>query len=315
MSVGLRAAWRSPRQSSSHQPSRGRGASGGWLEGPHRQLEEPPPCPITTAAAPPAARRARSPPSSPWSPIPAALAVSGLVVAQSSYSAYSATTVNPTSNWATGTVALTDDDNNTAAFTASNLKPGSTGTRCIVVSSTGSLPSSVKLYGTGAATTKALASDINLTITQGTGGSFGSCTGYTPLTTGSSVYSGTLAGFGSHRHRLHQRGRHAGTPPASPPAPPPRPAPTSSPTASRPRPRTTPRAAPRPSASPGRRRTADPQHPGERGRPRAQGHARRRRAWPSRSAGPGRQPIRSPASTRAVTEFSGGASGQSQASS
>ena len=129
--------------------------------------------------------------------VPVALVASGLVVAQSSYSAYSATTVNPSSNWATGTVALTDDDNNTAAFTASNLKPGSTGTRCIVVSSTGSLPSSVKLYGTGAATTKALASDINLTVTQGTGGSFGSCTGYTPLATGSSVYSGTLAGFGS----------------------------------------------------------------------------------------------------------------------
>ncbi|GAB2595018.1 hypothetical protein [Microlunatus antarcticus] len=129
--------------------------------------------------------------------VPVALAASGLVVAQSSYSAYSATTVNPTSNWATGTVALADDDNNTAAFTATNLKPGSTGTRCIVVSSTGSLPSSVKLYGTGAATTKALASDINLTITQGTGGSFGSCTGYTPLTSGSSVYSGTLAGFGT----------------------------------------------------------------------------------------------------------------------
>ena len=129
--------------------------------------------------------------------VPVALVASGLVVAQSSYSAYSATTVNPSSNWATGTVALTDDDNNTAAFTASNLKPGSTGTRCIVVSSTGSLPSSVKLYGTGAATTKALASDINLTVTQGTRGSFGSCTGYTPHATGSSVYSGTLAGFGS----------------------------------------------------------------------------------------------------------------------
>jgi hypothetical protein len=129
--------------------------------------------------------------------IPAALAVSGLVVAQSSYSAYSATTVNPTSNWATGTVALTDDDANTAAFTASNLKPGSTGSRCIVVSSTGTLPASVKLYGTSAATTKALASSINLTVTQGTGGSFGSCAGYTPLATGSSVYSGTLADFGS----------------------------------------------------------------------------------------------------------------------
>ena len=129
--------------------------------------------------------------------IPAALPVSGLVVAQSSNSAYTATTVNPTSNRATGTVALGDDDNNTAAFTAANLKPGSTGTRCIVVSSTGSLPASVKLYGTGAATTKALANDINLTVTQGTGGSFGSCTGYTPLTSGSAVYSGTLAGFGS----------------------------------------------------------------------------------------------------------------------
>ena len=129
--------------------------------------------------------------------VPVALAASGLVVAQSSYSAYSATTVNPASNWATGTVALTDDDNNTAAFTATNLKPGSTGSRCIVVSSTGSLPSSVKLYGTGAATTKALASDINLTVTQGTGGSFGSCTGYTPLTNGSGVSSGTLADFGA----------------------------------------------------------------------------------------------------------------------
>jgi hypothetical protein len=129
--------------------------------------------------------------------IPAALAVSGLVVAQSSYSAYSATTVNPTSNWATGTVALTDDDSNTAAFTASNLKPGSTGSRCIVVSSTGTLPASVKLYGTAAATTKALASSINLNVTQGTGGSFGSCSGFTPLGSGSGVYTGTLADFGS----------------------------------------------------------------------------------------------------------------------
>jgi hypothetical protein len=130
--------------------------------------------------------------------VPAALAASGLVVAQSSYSAYSATTVNPTNNWATGTVALSDDDNNTAAFSASNLKPGSTGSRCIVVSSTGTLPASVKLYGTGAATTNALASNIVLTITQGTGGSAaGGCAGFTALPTGSGVYSGTLSDFGS----------------------------------------------------------------------------------------------------------------------
>jgi len=124
------------------------------------------------------------------------LAVSGGLVWQASYSAFSATTTNPTSNWASGTVALSDDDSNTALFTASNLKPGSTGTKCIAVTSNGSLASTVKLYGTGAATTNALSSSINLTITQGTGGTFANnCSGFTPLGTGSSVFSGTLAGF------------------------------------------------------------------------------------------------------------------------
>jgi hypothetical protein len=157
---------------------------------------------MSNTAAAPAARTAR--PSRKVATIvslvavPVALVASGLVVAQSSYSAYSATTVNPTSNWATGTVALTDDDANTAAFTAANLKPGATGSRCIVVSSTGTLPSAVRLYGTGATTTKALASNMTLSVTQGTGGSFGSCTGFTPLASGSSVYSGTLADFASN---------------------------------------------------------------------------------------------------------------------
>lgn len=129
--------------------------------------------------------------------VPAALLLSGLVVGQASYSAYSATTVNPTNNWTTGTVALADDDTNTAAFTAQNLKPGSTGTKCITVTSTGTLASQVKLYATTPTTTKNLASYINLTITQGTGGSFGSCTGFTALATGSSVYTGTLDNLGA----------------------------------------------------------------------------------------------------------------------
>jgi hypothetical protein len=129
--------------------------------------------------------------------IPAAVAVSGLVVAQASYSAYSATTVNPTNNWATGTVALTDDDTNTAAFSAANLKPGATGTKSLTVTSTGSLASTVKLYATTPTSTKDLASNINLTVSQGSGGSFGSCTGYTPLATGATVYTGTLDSFGT----------------------------------------------------------------------------------------------------------------------
>ena len=129
--------------------------------------------------------------------IPLALVASGLVVSQASYSAYSDKTSNPTSSWTSGTVALSDDDSSTALFTATNLKPGSTGEKCIVVTSTGSLPAVVKLYGTGAATTKALSSSLNLTITQGSGGSFGSCTGFTALTSGASVYTGTVAGFAS----------------------------------------------------------------------------------------------------------------------
>ena len=125
------------------------------------------------------------------------LVEAGLVVSQASYSAYSATTVNPTNNWATGTVALTDDDTNTAAFTAANLKPGSTGTRCIAVTSTGSLASTVKLYATTPATTKNLAAHIDLTIVQGTGGAFGDCAGFTALPAGSELFAGTLDQLGT----------------------------------------------------------------------------------------------------------------------
>ncbi|MFJ4221318.1 hypothetical protein [Curtobacterium luteum] len=132
-----------------------------------------------------------------WIAVPAALVASGVVVSTASYSAFSATTVNPTSNWTAGTVALSDDDANTALFTVTGLKPGSTGTNCIAVTSTGSLPSTVKLYGTNAATTNALATNINLTVEQGTGGGFGSCTGFTPAATSGTLYTGTVGGFGS----------------------------------------------------------------------------------------------------------------------
>lgn len=132
-----------------------------------------------------------------WIAIPAALVASGVVVSTASYAAFSSTTVNPTNNWTAGSVALSDDDNNTALFTANNLKPGSTGANCIAVTSTGSLPSAVKLYGTNVTTTKDLAANVNLTVEQGTGGGFGSCSGFTPAATGSSLYSGTVAGFGA----------------------------------------------------------------------------------------------------------------------
>ena len=149
---------------------------------------------VTTTAARPSRRFAKI---ASLVAVPAAIAVSGLVVSQASYSAYSASTENPTSNWASGTVALSDDDDNTAAFRVADLEPGSTRTRCIAVTSTGSLPSSVKLYATNQATTNDLAAHMRLTITQGTGGSFGGCAGFTPLARGARLYDGTLEGFGS----------------------------------------------------------------------------------------------------------------------
>lgn len=126
--------------------------------------------------------------------IPAAVLASGGMVWASSYSAFSATTANPTSNWASGTVALSDDDSNTAMFTGANLKPGSTGVKCIAVTSTGSLASSVKLYGTSYATTNGLADNIALKVEQGTGATTASCAGFTGAST---IFDSTLSSFGT----------------------------------------------------------------------------------------------------------------------
>lgn len=127
--------------------------------------------------------------------IPAAVLASGAMVWASSYSAFSATTTNPSSNWAAGDVQLADDDSNTALFNATNLKPGSTGTKCLVVTSSGSLASTVKLYGTGYSTTNGLASSLNLKVEEGTGGTFNNCTGFTA--SGAAIYEGTAAAFGT----------------------------------------------------------------------------------------------------------------------
>jgi hypothetical protein len=127
--------------------------------------------------------------------IPAALLASGGLVLHASYSAFSATTSNPTNNWSAGTVALTDDDSNTAMFNAANLKPGSTGSKCIAVTSTGSLASTVKLYGTSYATTNGLAANVTVTVDEGTGGGFSAgCAGFT---SSSQIYNGLLSTFGT----------------------------------------------------------------------------------------------------------------------
>lgn len=139
-----------------------------------------------------------------WAVIPAALIVSGVVVSQASYSAFSATTTDGVTNWTAGKVILsntsTEAGTGTATFNAGNLKPGDTGSKCITVTSSGSLASKLKLYTEGyttndpatetvgnvtTVTKSALAPNINLVITEGS-----DCAAAAAATT--NIYSGNL---------------------------------------------------------------------------------------------------------------------------
>lgn len=133
-----------------------------------------------------------------WSAVPAALLVSGLAVSQASYSAFSSTTVDPGNNWAAGTVKLVNNAGS-AAFTAQNLKPGQSGAKCITVTSTGTLASTVKLYAKdfNKAVTNDLSPYIDLVITEGTAGD-ANCNNFKPSTVTADVPSSlTLAAFGT----------------------------------------------------------------------------------------------------------------------
>lgn len=134
-----------------------------------------------------------------WAVVPVSLMISGALVWQSSYAAFSTTTVNPTNNFTAGSVVLGDDDSGTAMFTATLLKPADTATKCIKVTSTGTLASTVKLYATGYTTSTDTASPnaafgthINLVIDEGTGGTFSNCSGFGSST---NLFTGTLAAF------------------------------------------------------------------------------------------------------------------------
>jgi hypothetical protein len=128
--------------------------------------------------------------------------VAGLLVAASTWSAFSGTTANPANSLATGTVTLGDNDSGSAVFNLAGLKPGDTDTGCITVTSTATIASLVRLYGTTGGT--GLDAYLTLTITRGTsgGGSFDDCTGFTADTTNwvgagnGVIYTGTLAAFG-----------------------------------------------------------------------------------------------------------------------
>ena len=134
-----------------------------------------------------------------WSVVPAALLVSGLAVSQASYSAFSITTVDAGNNWSAGTVKLVNNAGG-AVFKAENLKPGQNGAKCITVSSTGSLASTVKLYAKdfNTAVTNDLSPYIDLVITEGSGGG-ADCTGFLPSSVPADTSTLTLSSFGAKK--------------------------------------------------------------------------------------------------------------------
>ena len=122
------------------------------------------------------------------------IVLSGAVVLTASRAAFSDTTSNSNNSFTTGTVDLIDDDSGSAAFTVSNMVPGQTVIRCILVTYQGTIVNTgpVRLYSGGFTDSGTLGSHLNLTVEEGTGGNFSSCTGFTASGT---IESATLTQF------------------------------------------------------------------------------------------------------------------------
>jgi hypothetical protein len=124
--------------------------------------------------------------------VPMALLFAGLLTTPS-YAVFNRTSSNLSDNWSAGTVALQNNSSGTnavtgsAVFTASNLQPGNTDTRCIAVTSTGNVASAVSMYVSNVtpATAGTLPSYVSMTIEMGTGttGTNAACTTFTPEST------------------------------------------------------------------------------------------------------------------------------------
>lgn len=135
----------------------------------------------------------------------ALVALVGAVVGAGTFSAFSSTTTNAGNTFAAGTVHLTDNDSGSAMYNVPAGAPGSSVTRCIVLTYGGTLPATVKLYTTSSL--NALASQIDLTVEKGTssGGTFPNCGTFNAEAT---VYNGTLGGFASS-HSSYANGASA----------------------------------------------------------------------------------------------------------
>jgi predicted ribosomally synthesized peptide with SipW-like signal peptide len=123
-----------------------------------------------------------------------------VVSGAATYSAFSSQTSSSGNSFAAGTVQLTDNDAGSAMLSLSNAQPSASDTSCILLTYSGSLASTVRLYGT---ISGGLASYLTLTVTRGTDSSpsFDSCSSFTPdgsdyIGAGNGViYQGNLSAF------------------------------------------------------------------------------------------------------------------------
>jgi hypothetical protein len=125
----------------------------------------------------------------------AGLLAAGLLVWQGSYAAFSATTVDTGNAWSSGNLVLqnnggtaTYNASTSATFGGTNLKPGSTGTTCLTVKSTGNSAGNLAMYESAIAdSSPSLGAQIQLTVTAGIPATdvLANCTGFptTGLTT------------------------------------------------------------------------------------------------------------------------------------
>jgi hypothetical protein len=112
---------------------------------------------------------------------PVAVLLAGALVFQGSQAAFTSTTRSAGNAWSSGQVALSDDDLGAAAFTVENLVPGQTGEKCIVVTSSSTVPGEVRGYVQNLSkSAQGLENRITFDLQQGTGGTFNDCTGFVP---------------------------------------------------------------------------------------------------------------------------------------
>ncbi len=110
---------------------------------------------------------------------PVAILAAGALVWNASSAAFTASTRNAGNSWSTGQVTLTDDDKGAAGFTVTGLVPGQTGSKCLVVKSSSTVPGEVRSYVQNlSASAQGLQDHIMFKVEKGTGGSFNDCTGF-----------------------------------------------------------------------------------------------------------------------------------------